>query len=110
EWPLTLFPYDIGNGDLHSIVGLGWRTRDFFELSNRINNAMAVQILISALPQVKQTQPNIDPGKLKLARMGALSIIPYGLASSFQQSPPLANGGLALQRHLKDMMNENNQS
>lgn len=110
EWPLTLFPYDIGNGDLHSIVGLGWRTRDFFELSNRINNAMAVQILISALPQVKQTQPNIDPDKLKLARMGALSIIPYGLEASLQQFPPLNNSGLALQRHLKDTMEGNNQS
>lgn len=110
EWPLTLWPYDIGNGDLHSIVGLGWRTKDFFELSNRINNAMAVQILISALPQVRQTQPNIDPDKMKLARMGALSIIPYGLEASLQQFPPLQNSGLALQRHLKDTMNDNNLS
>lgn len=110
EWPLTLFPYDIGNGDLHSVEGLGLATKDFFELSNRINNAMAVQILVSALPQVKQTQPTIDPDKLKLVRMGALSIIPYGLESSLQQFPPLQNGALALQRHLRDTMNDNNQS
>src|SRR6266478_2328190 len=110
EWPLTLFPYDIGNGDLHSVVGLGWRTKDFFELSNRINNAMAVQILISALPQVKQTQPTVDPDKMKLLRMGALSILPYGLDAALQQFPPLQNGGLALQRHLQDTMNNNNQS
>ena len=38
-WPLTLFPYDIGDGDLHSIRGLGARTKDFFELSNRLKNA-----------------------------------------------------------------------
>lgn len=110
EWPLSLFPYDIGNGDLHSVVGLGTRTKDFFELSNRINNAMAAQILVSALPQVRQTQPTVDPDKMKLMRLGGLNIVPYGLESAIQQFPPLQTGGLALSRHLKDTMNDNNQS
>lgn len=109
-WPLTLWPYDIGNGDLHSVVGLGWRTKDFFELMNRLDNAMAVQVLISALPQVRQTQPTVDPDKMKLMRLGGMSIVPYGLDSAMQQFPPLQNGGLALHRHFNDTMNENNQS
>jgi hypothetical protein len=110
EWPLTLFPYDIGDGDLHSVQGLGVRTKDFYELSNRINNAMAVQVLISAFPQVRQTQPNVDPDKLKLMRTGVLSIIPYGLESAMQTLPPLNNTGLALQKHLRDTLESNNQS
>src|SRR5216117_2341081 len=110
EWPLVLFPYDIGNGDIDSIRGLGRRTKDFFELSNRINNAMAVQVLISALPQVKQTQPNIDPDKLKLMRMGALSLLPYVVDPAMTQFPQLSNTGLALQKHLQDTLGGNNQS
>ncbi len=107
---LVLFPIDIGNGDIHSVRGYGWRTKDFFELSNRINNIMAVQILISALPQLKQNQPNLDPEKMRLMRMGALNITPYGLEPSMINFPPLANGGLALQQHLKETLGQNNQS
>lgn len=107
---LVLFPYDIGNGDIHSVRGLGWRTKDFYELSNRINNIMAVQILISALPQMKQNQPNIDPEKMRLMRMGGLNITPYGLEPSMINFPPLANGGLALQQHLRETLENNNQA
>ncbi len=112
EWKqvLVLFPYDVGNGDIHSVRGLGWRTKDFYELSNRVNNAMVAQVLISAFPQVKQTQPNLDPEKMKLARMGALNILPYGLDPSLVQFPPLNNSGLALQKHPQETLNQNNQS
>jgi hypothetical protein len=105
---LVLFPIDIGNGDIHSVRGYGWRTKDFFELSNRVNNAMVAQVLISAFPQMKQNQPNLDPEKMRLMRMGALNITPYGLEPSLIQFPPLANSGLALQKHLKQTMEENN--
>lgn len=107
---LVLFPIDIGNGDIHSVRGYGWRTKDFFELSNRVNNAMVAQVLISAFPQMKQNQPNLDPKKMQLMRMGALNITPYGLEPSLIQFPPLANSGLALQKHLKDTMENNNLS
>lgn len=110
EWPLVLFPYDVGNGDMHSVRGLGWRTKDFFELSNRVNNAMVAQVLISAFPQMKQLQPNLDPEKMKLMRMGALNILPYGLDTSMTAFPPLNNSGLALQDHLRQTLNNNNQS
>jgi len=107
---LVLFPIDIGNGDIHSVRGYGWRTKDFFELSNRVNNAMVAQVLISAFPQMKQNQPNIDPEKMKLMRMGALNITPYGLEPAMIQFPSLSNTGLALQKHLKDTLGENNQA
>jgi hypothetical protein len=112
EWKevLVLFPYDVGNGDIHSVRGLGWRTKDFFELSNRVNNAMVAQVLISAFPMMKQNQPNLDPEKLRLARMGALNITPYGLEPSLIQFPQLSNTGLALQQHLKETLGQNNQS
>jgi hypothetical protein len=112
EWGevLVLFPIDIGNGDIQSVRGYGWRTKDFFELSNRVNNAMVAQVLISAFPQMKQNQPNMDPEKMRLMRMGALNITPYGLEPSLIQFPPLANSGLALQKHLRDTMEMNNQS
>lgn len=110
EWPLVLFPYDIGIGDIHSVRGLGWRTKDFFELSNRVTNAMVAQTLISAFPMMKQTQQTVDPEKMRLMRMGALNITPYGLEPSMLQLPPLANSGLALQKHLRDTLEGNNQS
>lgn len=112
EWKqvLVLFPYDIGNGDMTSVRGLGWRTKDFFELSNRVNNAMAVQVLLAAFPMVKQTQQGLDPEKLKLMRLGALNLLPYGVDPSMVQFPPLNNSGLALQGHLRNTLESNNQS
>src|SRR6185295_11793544 len=110
EWPLVLFPYDIGTGDIHSVRGLGWRTKDFFELSNRVNNAMVAQTLIGAFPMVKQNNQSIDPDKLKLMRMGALNLLPFGVEPQQWQFPPLANSGLALQNHLKSTLENNNQS
>lgn len=109
-WPLVWFPYDIGNGDIQSVRGLGWRTKDFFELSNRVNNAMVAQVLISAFPQVKQTVKSEDPDKMKLMRMGALNLLPYGVEPQQIQFPPLANSGLALQNHLRQTLEGNNQS
>jgi hypothetical protein len=110
EWPLTLFPIDLGNGDLASIRGYGWKTKDFFELSNRINNAMAAQVLIGAFPMLSQTQPTVDPDKIKLMRGGGLNITPYGLKFEQIQFPQLNNTGLALQKHLSETLQSNNQS
>lgn len=108
DWPMVLFPYDIGNGTIQSVRGLGSRTKDFFELSNRLKNAMADQVQISAYPQFKQMQANLDPDKLKLMRVGAMSISPYGLEPNIMQFPPLANGPIALSRELQQTMLFNN--
>lgn len=110
EWPLVLFPYDIGTGDIHSVRGLGWRTKDFYELSNRVNNAMVAQVLISAFPMVKQQVQSTEPDKLKLMRFGALNLLPYGVEPQQWQFPQLQNTGLALQTHLKSTLENNNQS
>lgn len=110
EWPLVMFPYDGGNGDIHSVRGLGVRAKDFFELQNRLTNSMVAQVLISSFPQVKQLQPNMDPDKLKLMRVGAMSILPYGVDYAQMQFPQLNNTGLALSRELSDMAAGNNQA
>lgn len=111
EIPLVLFPYDIGDGKtIHSIKGLGVRSRIFFELSNRLKNIMAAQVIISAFPQLKQTTPNLDTDKLKLMRFGALTITPYGLEPNQIQFPPLQNSGIALSHELERTLESNNQS
>jgi hypothetical protein len=110
EWPLVLFPYNIGDGDINSLQGLGDQTAMFFELSNRLKNAMAAQVMISMFPQIKQLQPDVDPDKLKLMRLGALSILPYGVEIAQTQFPPLNNGPIALTQELKRTMESNNQS
>lgn len=110
EWPLVMFPYDNGNGDIHSVRGLGVRAKDFFELQNRLTNAMVAQVLISSFPQVKQTIQNMDPDKLKLMRVGAMSILPYGVDYANMQFPQLNNTGIALSRELSEMAAVNNQA
>lgn len=110
DWPLSIFRYDVGNGNIHGVKGLGVRTLYFFRLSDRIKNAMADQVMISAYPQVKQNLPNVDPDKLKLMRLAALSIIPYGVEPSVTQFPPLGNGPLALSKELREAMESNNQA
>lgn len=105
---LTLFPFDIGDGTLQGIKGYGARTKVFFELSNRIKNAMADQVMLSAYPSVQQTVQNVDPDKVKLARVGGLNITPYGYAPQLLKYPDLGNGPLALTRELNQTMTTNN--
>ncbi len=109
EFPITLFPFN-GVADITSQRGLGMRSKDFFELSNRMKNAMVAQVLISAFPMVQETSPNVDPDKAALMRLGAMSRIPYGLSFAQIQFPSLNNTGLALSKELKDTLAENNQS
>lgn len=109
EWPINIFPYDIGDGTLHSIRGLGERTKAFFELSNRIKNSMADNVLISMYPQFTQTQ-GVDPDKLKLMRVGAMSIYPQGVTPQIMNFPPLNNSGIALSRELDSTLSKNNQT
>jgi len=109
-WPLALFPYDIGNGDLHSIRGLGQRCKDFFELDNQIKNSMAAQVLLGNTIPLKQTG-SIDPSKLKLTKMGMMSILPQNveIASGFR-FPDLSQGPIALTRELQSTLSSNNNS
>jgi hypothetical protein len=105
---LVTFPYDIGDGTMHGVKGLGPRLKVFFELSNRIKNAMADQVMLSAYPHFKQLQSGLDPDKLKLMKVGAMAIAPYGLEEIISKYPPLDNGPLALSRELGQTMRGNN--
>lgn len=111
DWPLVIFPYCMGNGGLlHTVRGLGARTKDFFELSNRVYNAMADQVLVGSTLNVKQTG-DVDPDKLRLMRLGMMSIIPKGLELiPGVQFPNLAQGPLALQDRLHQTLNSNNEN
>lgn len=105
---LVTFPYDIGDGTMHGVKGLGPRLKVFFELSNRIKNAMADQVMLSAYPHFKQLQSGLDPDKLKLMKVGAMTIAPFGLEEIISKYPPLDNGPLALSRELGQTMRGNN--
>lgn len=110
NWPLAMFPYDIGNGTLHSIRGLGVRSRDFFQLSNRIKNTMAAQVLLGSTVLLQQTG-TFDPVKTKLLKMGMMSILPQNLqiAQGFR-FPDLSQGPLALDQNLHDTLRTNTQA
>lgn len=108
NWPLELFPYDIGNGTIHSVKGLGARTKEFFEMMNRVQNSMVDQVMLSAYPNMKQTVQNMDPDKMKLAKVGGLNWLPYGAEPQLIQYPNLAQGPLALKNDLEKTMQDNN--
>lgn len=110
SWPLSIFNYDVGDGFLHTIRGLGSRTANFFELSNRVKNAMAAQVILGTTVQVQQTG-NVDPDKLKLMKLGIMSLLPQGV--TLQQGfkfQDLGQGPLALLQDLKGTLRENNES
>lgn len=111
KWPIVLLPYDIGSdGMIHSVRGLGARTKDFFELSNRLKNAMADQVLVGSTLNLKQTG-DVDPDKMRLLRLGVMSIIPRGLeAMAGLQFPPLADGPIAFDQLLDRTLSQNNES
>jgi hypothetical protein len=111
EWPLVIFPYDIGtDGTLHTVRGLGARTKAFFELSNRITNAMVDQVLTGSRYTVKQTG-STDPNQLKLLQLGMMNILPQGVEPmNGLQFPPLAQGPIALRQELLRTVRGNNEN
>lgn len=110
QWPLAMFPYDIGNGSIHTIRGLGRLAADFFQLSNRIKNTMANQVLMGALIMLKQTG-TIDPAKLKLLKMGMMGILPQNTdIAQGLRFPDLSQGPLALDQNLHDTLRNNTQA
>lgn len=108
NWPIELFPYDIGNGTIHSVKGLGARTKEFFEMNNRVRNSMVDQVMLSAYPNMKQNVQNMDPDKMKLAKIGGLNWLPYGCEPTLIPYPDLNKGPLALIDNLEKEMQNNN--
>lgn len=109
EWPLFLFPYEIGSGTIDSIRGLGEQVKDYCELDNRIKNSMADRVLTgSTIPVIQKG--NIDREALKLMRVGLFSIIPQGLEPTNWTWPDLQQGPLAFSRELRQEMLSNNQT
>lgn len=108
QWPLELFPYDIGNSTIHSVKGLGDRTKEFFEMMNRVQNATVDQVMLSSYPNMKQTLQNMDPDKMKLAKIGGMNIFPAGLETTLLTYPDLNRGPLALMDKLEKTMQDNN--
>lgn len=110
SWPMNWFPYDVGAGTVQSLRGLGARAKDFFELSNRLKNAMADQVLLGSTIPLQQVSA-VDPDKMKLMKFGMMSILPQGLqiATGFK-FPDLSNGPLALEQNLKSTLRENNEA
>lgn len=108
NWPIELFPYDIGNGTIHSIKGLGDRTKEFFEMMNRVQNSAVDQVMLGAYPNMMQKVQNMDPDKMKLARVGGMNWLPYGAEPTLIQYPDLARGPLALIDKLEKTMQDNN--
>lgn len=110
EFPLVIFPYEIpDSGLIQSLIGLGQLTLNHFELINRVYNAMADNVLISMYPQFKQNT-QVDPDKLRLMRIGAMTVYPQGVEPQLMQFPPLGNGPLALTQELQRSIDSNNQT
>lgn len=108
DWPIEIFPYDIGTGSLHSVKGLGDRTKEFFEMMNRVQNCMVDQVQLGAYPTMQQKVQNMDPDKMKLARLGGMNWTPYGAEPSLLKFPDLSSGPLALKDDLERTMEKNN--
>ena len=108
---INLFPYDIGNGTLQSLRGIGARTKEFFEMENRLLNAAADQMLFAATMPMQQDGAELDKDKLKLLRLGVLSILPDGIKPvTGVQFQNVSQGLVALRNELKGGIAENNQS
>lgn len=108
DWPLEIFPYDIGTGDIHSVKGMGARMKEFFEMMNRVQNAMVDQVMLSSYPSMKPQVQNLDPDKMKLMRLGGMNLLPYGVEPSLVQFPGLDQGPLALKNDLMQTMVQQN--
>lgn len=107
---LCIFPYDIpASGLLNGIRGFGARTREHYELMNRVYNAMADNVLLSMYPQFQQNG-TVDPDKMRLMRIGAMTIYPQNITPTMLNLPNLAQGGIPLSQMLAASVNENNQT
>ncbi len=110
DWPLFLFPYEIGSGAIDSIRGLGEQIKDYCQLDDKIKNSMADRVLTGSTIPVIQKGAGPDREAMKLMRVGLFSIIPQGLEPANWTWPDLQQGPLALSRELKQEMLANNQT
>lgn len=108
---LNIFPYDIGNGTIQSLRGIGARTKEFFEMENRLLNSAADQMLFAATMPMQQDGAELDKDKLRLLRLGVLSILPDGIKPvTGLQFQNVSQGLVALRNELKSGVQENNQA
>jgi len=70
---------------------------------------MADNVLISMYPQFTQ-HGTVDPDKLRLMRIGAMTIYPQNVTPTALTLPNLAQGGIPLSQLLSASINENNQT
>lgn len=108
--PIRIFPYDNGNGTLQSVRGIGARTKEFFETQNRTTNAALDSLLFAATMPMRQTG-DFDPDKLRLLKLGVMSILPQGIEPvSGIQFQDVSRGLLEMGTELKNGVAENNQN
>lgn len=108
--PIRIFPYDNGNGTLQSVRGIGARTKEFFETDNRVRNAALDSLLFAATMPMRQTG-DFDPDKLRLLKLGVMSILPQGIEPvSGIQFQDVSKGLTELSGELRDSLTQNNQN
>jgi len=84
-----IFTYGVGNGNYHSIRGLGYKIFPHIQMTNRLRCAMADGAMLQT-SVLLQPQTSEDISKMTMAYSGPLSFLPPGLNVVQTQYPNLA--------------------
>ena len=84
-----IFAYGVGNGQYHSIRGLGYKIFPHIQMTNRLRCAMADGAMLQTAV-LMQPQSSEDISKMSMAYSGPLAFLPPGLQVVQTQYPNLA--------------------
>ena len=90
-----IFTFGVGNGQYHSIRGLGYKIFPHIQTTNRLRCAMADGAMLQSAVML-QTNSSEDISKMTLAYNGPMAFLPPGLQIVPNNYPNLANNVLPL--------------
>ena len=108
KWSEVVHPmyYDKGDGQHHSVKGMGVKMFAALELKNRLKCSLVDAAMARTTIHLQPSSPN-DLNRMNVVQMGPYSVIPSGYNVTQTNSAGVLDAPLAVERELEGLMQAN---
>ena len=108
KWSEVVHPmyYDKGDGQHHSVKGMGVKMFSALELKNRLKCSLVDAAMARTTIHLQPNSPN-DLNRMNVIQMGPYSVIPSGYNVTQTNSAGVLDAPLAVERELEGLMQAN---
>ena len=108
QWSEVVHPmyYDKGDGQHHSVKGMGVKMFASLELKNRLKCSLVDAAMARTAIHLQPNSPN-DLNRMNVVQMGPYSVIPSGYNVTQTNSAGVLDAPLAVERELEGLMQAN---